>query len=311
MEKQCDPAIFTHLVKLMKIYALNIISRNELFELLGSIELDPNYMEFVKDILDARETERRKQSVFRPLNDTNFTSIERPSPSYVPTPSHYPITCSGKTPFIRALLNDQLVSVPYGSEESENFSVRNKNGNEINLLKAEDERYEFDIYMKRLQKASQLLDKLLDEEEVLSEEDRYKIMGQMIGMGALQMIYKNCHREQREGLEWFLKSNPVETCKLFKERIAAQIAELEGIKEIHAIKAWNEVAAKNYFKALDLGFEFKKNEKDHMKANFFLAELQERVRTLDNGGENKTLLSFEDKKDFFGIFNSFESSSRT
>jgi histone deacetylase complex regulatory component SIN3 len=51
---------------------------------------------------------------------------------------------------VRALTNDKWVSVPYGSEESENFSVRNKNSNEINLLKAEDERYEFDIYMKRL-----------------------------------------------------------------------------------------------------------------------------------------------------------------
>ena len=62
--------------------------------------LDPVYLECVKDILDARETERRKQSVFRPLNDTNFVNSERPSPSYVATPSRYPIRCSGKTPEI-------------------------------------------------------------------------------------------------------------------------------------------------------------------------------------------------------------------
>jgi histone deacetylase complex regulatory component SIN3 len=36
------------------------------------------------------------------------------------------------------LTNDKWVSVPYGSEDGENFSVRNKNSNEINLLKAED-----------------------------------------------------------------------------------------------------------------------------------------------------------------------------
>ena len=59
----------------MHIYALNIITRNEVFELLGAVTLEPIYMECVKDILDARETERRKQSKFRPLNDTNFANV--------------------------------------------------------------------------------------------------------------------------------------------------------------------------------------------------------------------------------------------
>ena len=33
------------------------------------------------------------------------------------------------------------------------FQCEEKNLNEINLLKAEDERYEFDLYLKRLSKA--------------------------------------------------------------------------------------------------------------------------------------------------------------
>lgn len=31
-----------------------------------------------------------------------------------------------------------------------------------------------------------------------------------------------------------------------------QIMELKGIKDIHANKSWSQVAAKNFFKALDL-----------------------------------------------------------
>ena len=62
---------------------------------------------------------------------------------------------------------------------------------------------------------------------------------------------------------------------MFKERIEFQVIELKNIKEVHAIKNWSEVANKNFFKALDLkGFEFKKNEKDKMKATFFISELQ-------------------------------------
>lgn len=49
-----------------------------------------------------------------------------------------------------------------------------------------------------------------------------------------------------------------------------------------------------------------------MKGTFFISELQERNKILENGGEYKNMMiTFEDKKDFFTILNSFESSSRT
>lgn len=49
---------------------------------------------------------------------------------------------------------------------------------------------------------------------------------------------------------------------------------MESIKSIHAIRAWYEVAYKNFSKALDLkGFEFKKNEKEKMKSTYFITEL--------------------------------------
>lgn len=38
----------------------------------------------------------------------------------------------------------------------------------------------------------------------------------MISMGVLQLIYKNCHRDQKEEIEWFLKANETEALKLFK-----------------------------------------------------------------------------------------------
>lgn len=95
-------------------------------------------MECLRDILDTRETERRKTSVFRPLNDLNFSNAERASPSYVVIPPYYSVASNAKPVWIRAITNESWVSVPYGSEESENFLVRNKNSNEINLLKAED-----------------------------------------------------------------------------------------------------------------------------------------------------------------------------
>lgn len=38
-------------------------------------------------------------------------------------------------------------------------------------------------------------------------------------MGIVQLIYKNCNKDQREELEWFLKINSIEACKVIKERV--------------------------------------------------------------------------------------------
>jgi histone deacetylase complex regulatory component SIN3 len=74
---------------------------------------------------------------------------------------------------------------------------------------------------------------------------------------------------------------------------------MKSIKTIHALKAWEDVANKNFNKALDLkGFEFKKNEKEKMKNTYFISELNERHAILLNGGIAKTasIIPFEDKK---------------
>jgi histone deacetylase complex regulatory component SIN3 len=141
VEKSVDEQTYQYIIKLTHIYSLNIISRNELFELLAHVQAEEVQLDYLRDILDARETERRKASDFKPLSDMNFSNFERASPSYVSIPRYYPVRCSGKSSEVRLITNDKWVSVPYGSEEGENFSVRNKNLNEINLIKAEDERY--------------------------------------------------------------------------------------------------------------------------------------------------------------------------
>ncbi len=75
--------------------------------------------------------------------------------------------------------------------------MRNKNSNEINLLKAEDERYEFDLYMRRLIKTLEFLEQVVDEKVQNDEELREKLINKILGLNTLQTIYKNCHREQK------------------------------------------------------------------------------------------------------------------
>ena len=58
--------------------------------------LSPEDLEAMKDIIESRETDRRKYSVFRPLPDGDFHCLERSTHSYVRMPETYPNTCEGR-----------------------------------------------------------------------------------------------------------------------------------------------------------------------------------------------------------------------
>ena len=158
LEKILDQKTFGSLIKIMRLFYLNIITKNEIFEMINVLEMEEE-VEFLKEIIETRESDRRRLSLFKPLNDLDFSNCDRPSPSYVLMPNSYPNRCKGRSGIFKTFLNDIYVSVPHGSEE--NFNVRFKNSNEVNLLKSEDERYEFDLYMMRLHKSHAMLDKIL------------------------------------------------------------------------------------------------------------------------------------------------------
>ena len=127
-------------------------------------------------------------------------------------------------------------------------------------MKAEDERYEFDLYIRRLKKAESILSTIVSGLTIDPNKDFTKEVNTIISLGIVQLIYKNGNKDQKEELEWFLKRNTFEATKLFSDRVKTQIIELEEIKKIHGLKNWNEVAQKNWQKSQDFkGFAFKKS----------------------------------------------------
>ena len=59
-------------------------------------------------------------------------------------PRFYPNFCSNKDELGKVILNDEIVSVPHGSEHT-SFIIMRKNEFEDALFKSEDEKYEFDL----------------------------------------------------------------------------------------------------------------------------------------------------------------------
>lgn len=153
------PKDFQELTKIVHIYYLNVISKGEVIEFIKKIVGSEDDFEYITDILEARETDRRRNSCFRPLIDFDYHNAERGTHSYVSMPKSYPTLCSTKVGLPKDILNSKWISIPRGSED---FNVRSKNQYEQNLLKAEDERYEFDLYIRRLKKAEGILNKILN-----------------------------------------------------------------------------------------------------------------------------------------------------
>ena len=81
-------------MKVLQIYHLAIITKEEMISMASFLPTED--LEYFKDIIESRETDRRKYSVFRPLADGDFYLLERLTHSYVCMPRTYPNICSGK-----------------------------------------------------------------------------------------------------------------------------------------------------------------------------------------------------------------------
>ena len=54
ISKILDEESYGHIVKIIKLFNLNIITKSETYELLAPIQLEEYYIDFLKDILETR-----------------------------------------------------------------------------------------------------------------------------------------------------------------------------------------------------------------------------------------------------------------
>ena len=80
------------------------------------------------------------------LSEIDFTQCRKCTPSYRALPKDYPKPmCTDRNETEAAVLNDQWVSIPIGSEETFSFKHMRKNQFEEALFKCEDDRFEIDM----------------------------------------------------------------------------------------------------------------------------------------------------------------------
>lgn len=171
---------WSEFVKCLDLYSHDAISRRDMFllvqELFGPNNVDL-YDEF-KALLSARsayDSSQQDMWFSIPLSEIDFSQCRRCTPSYRILPSDYPrpISSGREAHKESAVLNDEWVSIPIGSEESTSFKQMRKNQYEESLFRSEDDRFDIDMVIDSNTSCIRLLEPIAEEiQHLKSLEDQ-------------------------------------------------------------------------------------------------------------------------------------------
>ncbi|KAK8808597.1 hypothetical protein WA158_008498 [Blastocystis sp. Blastoise] len=282
-------ANYNFFLKLVDLFVKRIISMSELIILIGdSFGWRSSILEIFKELLAEKGIQ---ESSILPSALATHTYTELPehklnefpvaTKSYRMIPSHIlrPI-CSNRTEEEKRILNDDLISLPVGSEDF-GFNLMRKNQYEEALFRCEDDRYEVDIIIENNRSCILTLTQLLRELETLqkdkpSSDYQYHLKRESLStlnLKAIQRIY--IHEPVYKQIIEFLYMSPLTTIPLLLERMKAKDEEWTRQKNIKEI-VWKDIQQKNYYKSLDhLSFYFKQDDKKQMNMKNMIEHIKD------------------------------------
>ena len=313
------------------MYAQEILSRNDMLgyveRLLGKRK---DLFEEFKRIInavgspDAPTHDDSWHSV--PLSEIDFSRCRRCSPSYRALPRDYPNPpCSERSDEEVKVLNDVWVSLPLGSEESNNFRHMRKNQYEETLFRCEDMRFEIDMCIDSNAATLQRLTKIYDELRFLSESElslakgsigkkscvsgaglggkiyQYTLDGRVLGVihkHAIRRIYGD---DGNEMLDLCFK-NPSVALPIVVNRLRQKNEEFCAAREV-LNKKWKYIAENNYYMSLDhRSITWRTTDKRATSTRTIVSEIKDRAAHNGFEGEAATSARMEKAKEEHGIF---------
>lgn len=250
--------LWEEFLKCLHLFTHGIFGQKELINLLTNIFGDRNatLLEELQTFINARGgIELGETDVWHsmPTSEIDFSQCELCTPSYRRLPDNYPRQVgSERSPFENEVLNDDLVSVPTGSEDF-SFKHMRRNQYEEALFKCEDERYEVDMVIDNNTSAIRVLEPLAEEIEALKHMDGYqwqfRLDRRSLGVIHLKAIARIYGEHGNEVLE-LLRKNPADAIPIILTRLKEKDKEWRRARtELN--KTWKEIQEKNYTKSLD------------------------------------------------------------
>ncbi|KAG2448373.1 hypothetical protein HYH02_006955 [Chlamydomonas schloesseri] len=293
---------YNDLLKCLSMYTQEIISRQELLQLLNDIigrfpDLMSGFHEFMAkcDLMEIDENKvrglaaqnmqrqrqreeelQRQKYLTKPLSEIVSGDTERVTPSYVKMPPGYPhLTSTGRTALSDSVLNSEFVNVITGSEDY-SFKLMRKNQYEESLFRCEDDRYEFEMAIERNMACLKRLKPLALAIQKMSPEERaaFKLDEMLLGPVHWRSI-ERLYADQGPMLVELMKRNPVVAIPVVVARLEQKDEEWRRVR-MEMTRVWKRIYEANYHKSLDhRSFYFKQAEKRALLPKTLVAEVRE------------------------------------
>jgi paired amphipathic helix protein Sin3a len=260
IKSRLDSSDYDEFLKCVDLYTANVVEKKELLQLCGFLPKDL-MKEFKRMINDGSLNGLETHAPF--VNRTNTFTEERMmmyegrreyaqksnankyGPSYRILPRNFPQPqCSERSDLCNEVLNDELVSVSAGSEESRD-THRKSQYDEI-VFQCEDDRTELDIVIEQNLSTISFLEPML---EALKADENAKLKLDAlrdIHRASISRIYGDKGIEILEGL----RKNPSVAIPIILKRLKQKDVEWKNArKELN--KFWREIYDKNNQKAME------------------------------------------------------------
>ncbi|KAG2499920.1 hypothetical protein HYH03_002207 [Edaphochlamys debaryana] len=293
---------YNDLLKCLSMYTQEIISRQELMQLINDIigrfpDLMSGFHEFIAkcDMMEIDENKvrglaaqnlqrqrqreeelQRQKYLTKPLSEIVSGDTERVTPSYVKMPPGYPhLTTTGRTPLADAVLNSEFVNVITGSEDY-SFKLMRKNQYEESLFRCEDDRYEFEMAIERNMATLKRLKPLAQRIATMNPEERalFRLDDAVLGPVHWRSI-ERLYADQGPVLIDLMRKNPVVAIPVVVARLEQKDDEWRRVR-VEMTRVWRRIYEANYHKSLDhRSFYFKQAEKRALLPKTLVAEVRE------------------------------------
>ena len=228
--------IFNEFLKLCNLYNQDLLGKNMFIHKISTfIGANEDLMSWFKKFLrytGENETVEAKARI--PPAKVNLSHCRAFGPSYRLLPKRERLKpCSGRDELCREVLNDDWASHPTWASEDSGFVAHRKNAFEEALHRIEEERHDYDFNIEACTRTIQLLEPIVQQIQVMSDEDRATFtLPPGIG-GQSEAIYKRVikkiyGREQGELIINEMFSRPTVVVPIVLGRLKQKSEEWKG-----------------------------------------------------------------------------------
>lgn len=310
-----DTNDWNEFLKCLDLFSNQVLNREEMMGMVQELFENHNEVDLMEDfkkLISRRgslEPLPRDSWPTMGLSEINFQSAKKCTPSYRELPQDYQMTCSGRSAAEEKVLNDRWVSVPVGSEDSNNFKHMRRNPHEDVLFKMEDERFELDMLIDGVSAAIARLEPVEEEIGALrataesaidqqqegspdigggsaspsSSETRegppprfqYRLDRRTFGALHLSTVSRLYGEHGAEVLD-LMRKNPAATIPVVLKRLRQKEDEWRTARE-KAKSGWKELAQKNFHRSLDhRSHQFRREDKRNTSVRALLQEIKDK-----------------------------------